>query len=207
MSLKANQARVKGHPLQRAMFLEFPDDRTTHHLDRQYMLGPSLLVAPVFVPTEEESEYYLPAGRWTHFWSNRVLEGPVWIKEFVPLDEIPLWVREGTVIGLGPQGIGRPDYEYGKELRVFVYSLGEGQTAKVDVPGPVGGNTVATIHAERKEGKLTVEVEGACEVSSLKVFDKNIVAKSLSGGTKKAEGEGYVEVELEKGSTKVVFEL
>jgi alpha-glucosidase (family GH31 glycosyl hydrolase) len=48
------------------------------------MLGPSLLVAPVFVDVEEESEYYLPAGRWTSFFHpDRTEQGPVWIKEIV----------------------------------------------------------------------------------------------------------------------------
>lgn len=86
----------------RAMFLEFIDDRTTHHLDQQYMLGPSLLVAPVFVSADEETEYYLPAGRWTSFYNpQRVVQGPTWIKEKVALDDIPLWVRQGSVVLLG----------------------------------------------------------------------------------------------------------
>lgn len=81
----------------RAMFLEFIDDRTTHHLDQQYLLGPSLLVAPSFVSASELTEYYLPAGHWTSFFSpQRVVQGPTWIKEKVALDDIPLWVRENT---------------------------------------------------------------------------------------------------------------
>lgn len=48
------------------------------------MLGPSLLVAPVFVDVKEESEYYIPAGRWTSFFHpERTVQGPVWIKEVV----------------------------------------------------------------------------------------------------------------------------
>ncbi len=71
--------------MQRAMFLEFPDDPTTQWLDRQYMLGPSLLVAPVFVPVEEESIYYIPKGRWTYYWDQtRTILGPLWVREVVP---------------------------------------------------------------------------------------------------------------------------
>ncbi|KAJ3515567.1 hypothetical protein NLJ89_g1674 [Agrocybe chaxingu] len=77
LSIEANS---KGHPLMRAMFLEFLDDRTTHYLDRQFMLGPNLLVAPVFVPLNEETEYYLPAGRWTSFFHpERTIDGPKWV--------------------------------------------------------------------------------------------------------------------------------
>lgn len=58
----------------RAMILEFPEDPVCDSLDRQYMLGDSLLVAPVF---QEDGivEYYLPKGKWTYFLSNEVVEG------------------------------------------------------------------------------------------------------------------------------------
>ena len=115
-------ANRHGYPVQRAMVLEFPDDRTTHYLDRQYMLGPSLLVAPVFVPLGETSEYYLPQGRWTSFFHpERTLVGPTWVKEVVPIDEIPVWVRPGSVLCLGPSNMGRPDYNLSQDLEVQVY--------------------------------------------------------------------------------------
>ncbi|OBZ75677.1 Alpha-xylosidase [Grifola frondosa] len=123
----ALEAHAKGHPLQRAMFLEFPTDPTAHHLDRQFMLGPALLVAPVFVPTGEPSEYYLPAGRWTSlFHPGRTRVGPVWVREVVPLDEIPVWVRAGSVLCLGPASMGRPDYEFALDVEMRVYELEEG---------------------------------------------------------------------------------
>lgn len=91
----------------RAMILEFIDDRTTHFLDQQFMLGPSLLVAPTFVAPSELTEYYLPSGKWTSFYRpERVVEGPVWVKEKIALDDIPLWVREGTGSFLNGQKIG-----------------------------------------------------------------------------------------------------
>lgn len=158
------------------MFLEFPDDRTTHHLDRQYMLGPSLLVAPVFVPIEEESEYYLPAGRWTYLWCDgaRTIDGPVWIKERVPINEIPIWVRPGTILCMGPAGIGRPDYDYGADVHVRVYGLQEGQAVRTDIPPQKGVDSIANVSAEKKEGRIVVKVaQGGCRLSSSKVFDQD----------------------------------
>ena len=61
----------------RSMFMEFPDDPTARPLDRQYMLGPSLLVAPVFSYSGEVT-YYLPAGTWTNWFTGervRVVNG------------------------------------------------------------------------------------------------------------------------------------
>jgi alpha-D-xyloside xylohydrolase len=60
----AKEACEKGIPVLRAMFIEFPDDPCCAYLDRQYMLGSDILVAPVFSEDGEVS-YYLPEGEWT----------------------------------------------------------------------------------------------------------------------------------------------
>jgi len=75
----ACEAHEKGIPVMRAMMLEFPDDPTCCYLDRQYMLGDSLLVAPVFSP-EGIVDYYLPEGRWTNFLTNDIVEGRRWVR-------------------------------------------------------------------------------------------------------------------------------
>lgn len=70
---KACEAHELGIPMMRAMFVEFPDDPGCDTLDRQYMLGEALLVAPVFSP-EGVVDYYLPAGRCTNLLSGQVVE-------------------------------------------------------------------------------------------------------------------------------------
>lgn len=167
-SLKSNS---HGHPVQRAMFLEFPHDRTTHYLDRQYMLGPNLLVAPVFVPEGEESEYYLPAGVWTsYFQPERTLMGPVWVNEVVPIDEIPVWVRPGSVLCLGPSGVGRPDYDFAKDVEVQVYELTDGQMIETLVPSGSGKRIAGTVRAAKGDNGVTVNVvSGTVGLSSVTV--------------------------------------
>jgi len=171
----------------RAMFLEFPDDRTTHYLDRQYMLGkekyytivvrflnlfcgtsgPNLLVVPIFVPVDEDAEYYLPAGRWTSFFHpERTVTGPKWVKERVPIDEIPVWVRPGSVLLLGPEGIGRPDYDYTQRLEVRAYGLEDGAKVTVDVPVGKGTDLAGQIKVQRVNGALSVEVDGGPQVAN-----------------------------------------
>ncbi len=93
---EAHHSAQTGSPLMRPMVLEFQEDRNTHELDLQYMLGGSLLVAPVF--GGEQREFYLPEGIWFEFRTNRLLEGPRWITEAAPLDRIPLYVRGESVI-------------------------------------------------------------------------------------------------------------
>ena len=93
------EAHRTGRPVMRPMQLEFPADPAVAHLDRQYLLGPSLLVAPVF-SAAGDVEYYLPHGRWTNWFTREVVRGGSWRREVHGFDTLPLWVREGAVIPL-----------------------------------------------------------------------------------------------------------
>ena len=77
-----------GVPTMRAMVLEFPEDIPCADLDRQYMLGGDLLVAPVFTK-EGDVDYYLPEGTWTNFLDNRVVEGGKWQHEVHDFMSLP----------------------------------------------------------------------------------------------------------------------
>jgi alpha-D-xyloside xylohydrolase len=96
----AVDAHTAGTPVLRAMLLEFPGDRTTWTLDRQYMFGPDLLVAPVFDPSGEV-EFYVPAGRWVGLLDGKERVGPAWITETHDIYSFPLLVRPGAAIVLG----------------------------------------------------------------------------------------------------------
>jgi alpha-D-xyloside xylohydrolase len=98
----AHEAAATGTPVMRPMVLEFQNDQLTHRLDLQYMLGPSLLVAPVLDETTKRS-VYLPRGTWTDFWSDRTHQGPGVIEYPAPLDVLPLLVRDDSIVPLGPE--------------------------------------------------------------------------------------------------------
>ena len=107
-----------GLPLMRPMPLAFPDDPAAAYLDRQYMLGPDILVAPVFTHSGEV-EFYLPEGTWTSLLRGDVVSGGVWRRERHGFDSLPLYARAGSVIPRGRSD--RPDYDYldGLVLDVF----------------------------------------------------------------------------------------
>ena len=88
----AQEAHEHGWPMMRAMVLEFPDDPTCRPLDTQFMLGPALLVAPIF-STSGEVTYYLPAGEWRHLLTGEVTQGPGWCTETYDYLSLPLWVN------------------------------------------------------------------------------------------------------------------
>ncbi|WP_150307287.1 alpha-xylosidase [Planctomonas psychrotolerans] len=147
-------AHELGHPFMRPMQLEFPDDPTVNHLDRQYMIGDSLLVAPVF-SADGSVEYYLPAGEWTNYLTGEAASGPGWRREVHGFDSLPLWVREGAVIPTGSR-TDRPDHEYLDGLTLTVYPGNPGDT-EVVVTSPITGEpTTFTI----TRGDSTVQVAG-----------------------------------------------
>jgi alpha-D-xyloside xylohydrolase len=93
----AKEAHEKGIPVLRAMFLEFPDEPACSYMDRQYMLGPDLLVAPVFSEDGEVS-YYLPEGEWKQLLTGETVKGGSWRTEKHGFLSMPLWLRAGTDI-------------------------------------------------------------------------------------------------------------
>lgn len=112
------QPHANGTPVMRSMFVEFPDDPACRTLDRQYMFGPSMLVAPVFTYSGEVS-YYLPDGVWTNWLTGEKAQGG-WRKETHGYDSIPLWARDGSVIVTNP-GETKPDRVYGENALVSVF--------------------------------------------------------------------------------------
>jgi alpha-D-xyloside xylohydrolase len=99
------EAHSQGLPMLRPFALEFPQDPQAWLVDDSYMLGTNLLVAPIFSEAREpvERPLYLPGGTWYDFWNDERIEGGRFITRTVPLDTIPLYVRAGAIIPLGPE--------------------------------------------------------------------------------------------------------
>ncbi|WP_433074789.1 alpha-xylosidase [Dactylosporangium sp. CA-052675] len=120
----AVDAHRRGIPVMRAMLLEFPQDRTSSFLDRQYMLGPDLLVAPVF-SDEGDVEFYLPGGVWTSYLDGTTVSGPGWVRQRHDFSSLPLLVRPGAVIPLGAR-TDRPDYDDALAPVFEVFGMADG---------------------------------------------------------------------------------
>ncbi len=102
LSSYAGEAAESGVPLMRPMVMEFPEDPAGYAFDLQYCLGRELLVSPV-VSTDGWVTTYLPRGRWADWWSGAVHEGPTTLRRQVPLEELPLYMREDSLVVLGPE--------------------------------------------------------------------------------------------------------
>lgn len=152
----AVEAHEHGTPMMRPMMLEFPDDPACDTLDRQYMMGESLLVAPVFY-ADSHVDYYLPDGQWTSLLDGRKVQGGHWQKETHDFLSLPLMVRPGTVLPMGKHD-DRPDYDYTDGLELHVYQLAEGQTVTVKIPD-LKGQLAATYTVTMKNGKAEVATD------------------------------------------------
>lgn len=125
------EAARSGVSVARPMFMEFPSDPAVGYLDRQYMLGDDILVAPV-MSADGEVELYLPAGVWTHLLTGEVVDGGRWVREAHGYDSLPVYVRAGAVIPRGGRD-DRPDYDYLDGLTLDVYSGGTAMSRDVEV--------------------------------------------------------------------------
>ncbi len=134
-----------GAPILRPLQLEFPEDPAVAYLDRQYMLGPDLLVAPVFTESGDV-EFYLPAGVWTSLLTGERVEGGRWVRETHGFLSLPLYVRPGAVLPWGARA-DRPDYDYLDGLTLRVFAGGSG-LAQVTVTTPDGRSQTFDVDRE-----------------------------------------------------------
>jgi alpha-D-xyloside xylohydrolase len=156
----ARTAHLDGVPVMRAMVVEFPDDPACTYLDRQYLLGSDLLVAPVF--TEDGTvDYYVPDGEWTHYLTGETITGPRWVRERHGFDSVPLLVRPGAVLPVGATD-DRPDYDYADGVTLRVYGIADGATVITEVP-TAAGDVAATFTTSRRGDAVYVTVDNAPE--------------------------------------------
>ncbi len=96
------ECATNGMPILRALWLHYPDDPKAVACGDEYLWGKNVLVAPVVEKGAETRTVYLPAGGWYDFWTQERLEGGREIRREVDLETIPLYVRAGSILPLGP---------------------------------------------------------------------------------------------------------
>ena len=90
------QAHEKGTPVMRPVFYDFPADSACWTVESEYMFGPDVLVVPVTEEGCRTVHVYLPAGaRWTNAWTGECFDGGQWITAEAPIEQIPLFTRDG----------------------------------------------------------------------------------------------------------------
>ena len=179
----AYNATKTGLPMIRAMVLDFEDDPSTHNLQDQYMFGDALLVAPVCKPDNRRT-VYLPAGKWCDYETGKEYEGPNTLRIEPPLDVLPLYIRENSIIPMGP------DIPYISEkltnpitLDVWLSSVAE--CTLYDDDERARTEEIVKCHARKTENQIALNV-GASAKTYFAKFNKTSRPKQVSLNRKDA---------------------
>ena len=175
-----------GVPMLRAMFLEFPSDPGVWHLDQQYMLGDSLLVAPVF-SDEGSVTYYLPKGKWYSILDQKMRSGPGYVTEEFDFFGLPVLLKPGGAIVMGKGG-EKVEYDWAEGYSLLV-NVEDAMDVTIDVPSHEAlGDNVHTLKVTASGSQLSVEVIDGQSKSAWELVVVNRKVSSADGGEVSSEG-------------------
>ena len=182
----AQDAAEHGWPVLRAMVLEYPDDPACRYLDRQYMLGSSILVAPVF-RDDGMAEYFLPAGRWTDLLTNRVVDGGGWRREKMNFMELPLFVKANSIIPMSGE-TQRPQWMVDQPLTLDVFEVDAPATLDARVAASDGKTAVFKV--QRRAGEVVFTSDGHAKNITVILRHCRSVADVINGQEQREIAEG-----------------
>ncbi len=129
------EAYLTGVPMIRPMMLEFPAQASLREVDDQYMLGDALLAAPVLESGARSRRVAFPPGDWYDFWSGEGHHGPEDVVCPAPLERLPLFVRGGALLPMGPPLGSIPDSHVFDELSLHAWPPYTGAASVYDDDG------------------------------------------------------------------------
>ena len=110
----------RGDTIMRALPLEFPNESRVREIQDQFMFGPSLLISPVVDKGATERDLWLPAATgWVDFWTGQRQKGGETVRAEAPLSRIPIHVKEGSILALGPPVQSAGDTPDPLEVRIY----------------------------------------------------------------------------------------
>lgn len=120
------EVTANGGSLMRALFSDFPEDKKVTDIGDEYMFGESILVAPVTSEAKSRSLYLPEGAQWVDFWTGEKLEGGQEISREAPIDIIPLYVKAGSIVPVGPSVQFATEKSW-DDLQVRIYPGADGE--------------------------------------------------------------------------------
>jgi alpha-D-xyloside xylohydrolase len=172
------------YTIQRPLVMDWRTDSATWNIGDQFMFGPAILVNPVLKASANHRSVYLPAAaKWYDFWTGMTQRGSQEIEADAPLDRMPLFVRAGSIIPMGPE------IQYAMEdpsgpIEIRVYQGADGEFALYEDSGDTydyqrGQHSVISIRWDDQSGVLTI---GARDGSFFGMIEKRIFRVVLVDG-------------------------
>lgn len=157
----AGMVYFKDYTIMRALVMDFEKDKNVTNISNEYMFGPALLVAPVTAYKERTKEVYLPSGNgWFNLYSGKYYKGGQKINVQAQLDKIPLFVREGSIVPVGPE-IQYAEEKPDTNITIYVYTGGDASFTLYDDENDTydyksGKYSMIRFNYNEQEGRLTV---------------------------------------------------
>ncbi len=177
---QAVRTHETGVPMMRPMILSYADDPAVPYLDKQYMLGDTLLCAPV-MNAEGTADVYLPAGRWTDILTGEVYEGGRYIHRKCSFLEMPVLAKPASIVVYG-RFERDVVYDYVQGAEAVIYELSDGQSAETTVYDSKGQHAV-TIRAAAKDGRTTVTCTPTDKIFTVRIHGTDKSASLGAGVT------------------------
>jgi alpha-D-xyloside xylohydrolase len=182
----------KDGTLMRGLVMDFPKDEVAANVDDQYMFGPAFLVNPVHELNARSREVYLPTNKnrtvWYNFYTGERFNGGKTIEADAPLARMPLFVKGGSIIPVGPE-IQYTGQKPHAPITLMVYTGQDGHFELYNDDGvsydyEKGEFTRIPISYDDEEGTLTIGArEGEFEeMAKTRTFN----VRWISGPTKDA---------------------
>ncbi|WP_067499403.1 TIM-barrel domain-containing protein [Actinoplanes sp. TFC3] len=158
----ARQSYDTGMPMARALYLQYPEQDEAYEHDTQYLLGDSLLVAPVTTPGLSTTvPVWFPPGVWTDFFTGTTFRGPATRTVAATPDHIPVYVKAGGIVprSQGTENVADQDKSW---LRLTAYPHAHGTTSVYDDAGDGPGyrtgrfTRIPVSYDEGRRSSLTV---------------------------------------------------
>jgi alpha-glucosidase len=180
----AFDAHRHGLPLMRPLILNYSDDPRACEIADVYLWGDDLLVAPVTRDGARHWPVYLPKGTWYDFWTHEMYKGPKSISVEAPLDRLPLFVRQGALLPLGPVLQYEGEREL-TEITVLVYPADRSSFTLYEDDGRTrayerGSFALTEISCETVDGDVICTLGAASGEASLLPADRRYALKVYS---------------------------
>jgi alpha-D-xyloside xylohydrolase len=186
------------YTLMRGLVMDFRTDLKTADIGDQFMFGPSIMASPVVEAGAKERKVYLPAGtKWYDFWTGDILAGGQTIHAAADIDSMPLFVRAGSIIPMGPAVQTAMDVADPMEIRVyrgadahFVLYEDQGDTYNYEK----GAYATIELHWDQKAKRLTIGARKGTFVGMIqhRVFHVVFVEKGKGIGMEPCEPDATV---------------
>ncbi len=195
----AKEAEATGLPVVRPLVLEYPDDAVAPGVDYEYLLGPYLLVVPV-MNDEGRCLVYLPPGAWYDWWSGERLEGPQHLRLEVPLERLPLYVRDDSVLAMAPE----MEYVGQREWRPLTVDVRLSGRAETTVWSP---EEQVTLAGRRSGTEVRLKVNGPPWDYRVRFVEPAVVPEVRTGGDASGlavgQEDGHTVIEVKGGELEI----